>query len=143
MIEFFMPMIPPTITYQEAKIHVVKGKPFKYEPMELKTARQKLKAYLAQHRIEKPFDCPLELRTIWAFPRDGKHREGTWMDRRPDTDNLQKLLKDCMTSVGFWRDDCLVCREIVEKIWSDTSGIYIMISELPGTYGEKPDDDNG
>ena len=29
---------------------------------------------------------------------------------KPDTDNLQKLLKDCMTKCGFWKDDAQVVR---------------------------------
>ena len=44
---------------------------------------------------------------------------------------LQKLLKDCMTTVGFWKDDALVASEIVEKFWARIPGIYIKIEELP------------
>ena len=43
---------------------------------------------------------------------------------------LQKLLKDCMTHAGFWKDDALVASEIVEKFWSKIPGIYIRIKEL-------------
>lgn len=50
---------------------------------------------------------------------------------KPDTDNLQKLLKDCMTKLGYWQDDAQVASEIVEKFWADTVGIYIKIEELP------------
>ena len=39
--EFFIPMVPPTITHQEKKVRVVNGKPIFYEPEKLKTARQK------------------------------------------------------------------------------------------------------
>lgn len=53
-IEFFMPMIPPTVTYQEKQIRVVNGKPIFYEPEELKAARIKLRDNLAKHRPEKP-----------------------------------------------------------------------------------------
>ena len=50
---------------------------------------------------------------------------------RPDTDNLQKLLKDCMTRCGFWKDDAQVVREIVEKRWSDEpTGIFVEIKSL-------------
>ena len=42
--EFFIPMVPPTITHQEKKVNVVNGKPIFYEPEKLKTARQKLMA---------------------------------------------------------------------------------------------------
>lgn len=42
--EFFLPMIPPTVTHQEHKVAVVSGKPVFYEPPELKDARAKLMA---------------------------------------------------------------------------------------------------
>ena len=37
--EFFMPMVPPTVTHQEKKWRVVNGKPVPYEPDEVKAAR--------------------------------------------------------------------------------------------------------
>ncbi|HJC24958.1 MAG TPA: RusA family crossover junction endodeoxyribonuclease [Candidatus Eisenbergiella merdavium] len=126
---FFLPMIPPTVTHQEKQVRVVNGKPVFYEPAELKAARSKLKAHLAQHRPEKPYGTPVELVVTWCFPR-GKHKDGEYRATKPDTDNLQKLLKDCMTDTGFWKDDCLVCREIVEKFWAQIPGIYIRIEEL-------------
>ncbi|WP_236253677.1 RusA family crossover junction endodeoxyribonuclease [Streptococcus mitis] len=56
---------------------------------------------------------------------------GQYKTTKPDTDNLQKLLKDCMTKLGYWQDDAQVASEIVEKFWADTVGIYIKIEELP------------
>ena len=34
--EFFMAMVPPTVTHQEKQVRVVNGKPKFYEPQELK-----------------------------------------------------------------------------------------------------------
>lgn len=48
--EFFMPMVPPTVTHQEKQVAVVNGKPRFYEPAELKAARAKLRAHLGRHR---------------------------------------------------------------------------------------------
>ena len=127
--EFFMAMIPPTCTHQEKQVHVVKGKPIFYEPQEVKAARQKLTAYLAQNRPEDAYGCGVRLTAKWCFPK-GKHANGEYRTTKPDTDNLQTLLKDCMTAAGFWKDDCLVASEIVEKFWADIPGIYIRIEEL-------------
>lgn len=127
--EFFMPMIPPTITHQEKKVHVVNGKPVFYEPSELKAARQKLVAHLGQHVPKEPYYCGIRLIVKWCFPR-GRHRDGEYKATKPDTDNLQKLLKDCMTLVGYWEDDALVVSEIVEKFWAEVPGIYIRIEEV-------------
>lgn len=127
--KFFMAMKPPTVTHQEKQVRVVNGKPVFYEPAELKNARAKLRANLASQKPLSPYNKPVELVVTWCFPR-GKHQDGEYRVTKPDTDNLQKLLKDCMTDVGFWKDDCLVCREIVEKFWAEIPGIYISIEEL-------------
>ena len=124
-----MAMIPPTVTHQEKQVHVVSGKPVFYEPAELKRARQKLIGHLAKYKPDGRLEGSLELVTKWCFPR-GSHRDGEYRITKPDTDNLQKLLKDCMTTVGFWKDDALVCREIVEKFWAEVPGIYIRVTEL-------------
>ena len=129
--EFFMAMAKvPTVTHQEKKVNIVHGKPVFYEPPELKDARAKLIACLLPHRPEEPFTESLELLVKWCFPTEGKHKSGTYRKTKPDTDNLQKLLKDCMTRCGFWKDDALVVREIVEKFWNDPSGIYICVREI-------------
>lgn len=129
-IDFFMTMVPPTVTHQEKQIHVVNGKPVYYEPAELKAARQKLNAHLARFKPAEKYKGPIALLTKWCFPVKGKHKNGEYRTSKPDTDNLQKLLKDCMTDVGFWKDDALVCREITEKFWADVPGVYIRIEEL-------------
>ena len=129
---FFIAMKPPTATAQEKKVNTVKSKPVFYDPPAVKAAREKITAYLCEHRPVKPMSGAVELRTLWLFPRGKAHKHGEWRITKPDTDNLQKLLKDCMTKVGFWRDDAQVAREISEKRWSDEPcGIYIEINELP------------
>lgn len=129
-IEFFMPMEKvPTSTHQEKQVRVVNGKPVFYEPAEVKAARQKLTAYLGQHVPDQPFCCGVRLMVKWCFPK-GRHKNGTYKTTKPDTDNLQKMLKDVMTKLKFWEDDAQVASEIVEKFWSDIPGIYIRIEEL-------------
>lgn len=127
--EFFMTMVPPTVTHQEKQVRVKNGKPIFYEPTELKDARAKLMAYLGKHVPEKPYTGAIELQVMWCFPR-GDHHDGEYRITKPDTDNLQKLLKDCMTECGYWKDDALICREIVEKFWAERPGIYIRVTEL-------------
>ena len=132
-IEFFMPMEPPTVTAQQHRIGKTNtGKTIVYDTPELKLARAKLMAHLAKHKPEKPFrpQVPVELLVEWCFPTTMPAHDGQYRTSKPDTDNLQKLLKDCMTKTGFWKDDAQVCREVVEKFWSMTPGIFIRVSEL-------------
>ena len=127
---FFIAMHPPTATAQERKVKVINGKPIFYDPPAVKSAKELLSAYLAQHRPPQPLTGGLSLRVLWLFPR-GAHPHGAWRTTKPDTDNLQKMLKDCMTRAAFWEDDAQVAREIIEKRWSDEPcGIYIEIEPL-------------
>lgn len=128
-LEFFLPMVPPTATHQEKKWRVVDGKPVSYEPPEVRAAREKLTAHLAPHRPASPMEGPVRLVVKWCFPR-GRHADGEYRISRPDTDNLQKLLKDCMTALGFWRDDAQVASEIAEKFWAEVPGIYLCAEEV-------------
>lgn len=128
-IEFFMAMNPPTCTHQEKQVHVVNGKPVFYEPREVEAARTKLRAHLSKHIPEEKYITPVRLVVKWCFPK-GRHQDGEYRGTKPDTDNLQKMLKDVMTDLGYWRDDCLVASEIVEKFWAKVPGIYIRIEKL-------------
>ena len=131
MIEFFMPMKKvPTVTHQMKKVHVVNGKPVFYEPDELKRARSQLTVLLSKNAPQVKFGRSVRLVTKWCFPITGKHHDGEYKYTKPDTDNLQKLLKDCMTATGYWTDDALVVSEITEKFWAAVPGIYIRIEEV-------------
>lgn len=129
-IEFFANMAPPTCTHQQKKVAVRNGKPVLYEPPELKEARAKLMAHMAQHRPEVKMQGALQLVTKWCFPIKGKHKNGEYRTSRPDTDNLQKLLKDVMTDLHFWEDDAQVASEVAEKFWADVPGIYVSVEEV-------------
>lgn len=131
MTEFFMAMEPPTATHQEKKISYINGKPHFYEEADLKDARAKLEAHLAKHIPKEKYTSAVMLVTKWCFPIKGNHFDGDYKTSKPDTDNLQKLLKDVMTYLGFWKDDALVCVEVCEKFWANIPGIYVNIKELP------------
>lgn len=128
--KFFLPMVPPTITAQEHKVSIRNGRPVFYDPPELVQAKVKLLSHLLKYQPDAPLTGPLRLVTQWCFPVRGKHHDGEPKATKPDTDNLQKALKDCMTKAGFWKDDAQVTSEIVEKFYANIPGIYIQVSEL-------------
>lgn len=138
--EFFLPppsaeiAWPPQTTAQVREVGVrANGKPFFYKPARLQRAEAHLKNALARHVPVKPIrNRPIRLVVKWLFPFTKGHHNGEYKLTRPDTDNLQKLLKDCMTDLGYWVDDSLVCSEIIEKFWADTPGIYIRIEVMEG-----------
>lgn len=128
--EFFMAMNPPTVTQQMHRVKIINGKKIFYNSPELNDARSKLLAHLAKHIPDKSYDSAVRLTVKWLFPIKGSHHDGEYKTTRPDTDNLQKMLKDVMTDLTFWKDDALVASEIVEKFWAAYPGIYIKIESL-------------
>ena len=138
MIEFFMPMIPPTVTHQEHKVAIRDSKPVFYEPPDLKAARQKLLDHVGRYAPLDPLSGPLRLMTKWIWPvpepvlKDvqGEVDWAVYKVTKPDTDNIIKLLKDCMTRCRFWHDDAQVASEITEKFLGLHPGIYVRIEEL-------------
>lgn len=128
---FFLSMIPPSVTQQEHRVGKRKdGSVYFYEDRELKEARLDLRKRLAAVD-HSTIDGPVRLLVKWLFPK-GKHENGTYKTTKPDTDNLNKMLKDEMTKTGFWLDDAQVASEIIEKFWADVPGIYIEVSRLEG-----------
>lgn len=127
---FFLEMVPPTVTAQMHKVTFQHGRVRFYDTKELKAARQLFITSLLPHSPIQPMEGPVLLNVLWAFPTKS-HKEGTYRTTRPDTDNLQKLLKDCMTAAGFWKDDAQVCMEVVTKRWTrEKPGILIAIEAL-------------
>ena len=96
----------------------------------MQTAKLELMQHLMLHRPKEPIQGAVFLKVVWMFPKGRTHKDGEWRTTRPDTDNLQKMLKDCMTKTGFWEDDALVVREHVEKKWATDPGIAIEVKEL-------------
>lgn len=129
--KFFLLLNPPTATAQEHKVTMNKHKPKFYTPDRLKNAKEELLYYLEPFVPDNPIQGAIKLNVMWLFPK-GKHKHGEWRITKPDTDNLEKMLKDCMTKLGFWNDDAQVVSEHVEKIWSNEPiGISIEIIQLP------------
>lgn len=136
-ISFFMPMDPPTATAQEKQSTTSKnGKRQYYKNDRLQAAEDKLLYGLIPHIPDEPFNGPVRLNVIWLYPANGKHKHGEWRTTKPDTDNLDKMLKDIMTHLGYWRDDCLVVWETIQKIWTEEApGIFVVIAPLDNNSG--------
>ena len=129
-LQFFMPMIPPSTTFQDKELAVRNGKPLIFDSAELIAVKAKLRGHLAKSVPPEPFRGPLRVLTKWCYPATEKHPAGTWKTTKPDTDNLQKALLDSMTKLGFWKDDAQVASEITEKFWANLPGILIYAEEI-------------
>ena len=131
MVHFFIPMKIPTATHQEKQVRVIHGKPCFYEPTNVKDARQKYLAYLGKYVPEQKLEGAISLTVKFVFCDERMASAYRWKTTKPDTDNMIKLVKDCMTKLGYWHDDAQVCRELVEKFYSrDVEGIYIELEAM-------------
>ena len=136
--KFKLKMIPPTATAQQKGERVVNGYVHHYKKKNVAAAEAILRDALLPYVPAEPItDKPICLAVVWMFPYPKsakKHRPGfaRWKITRPDTDNLNKLLKDVMTDMGFWKDDALICSEYIIKIYDDEPGIDIDIHEKSG-----------
>ena len=138
MIKFRLDIDPPTATAQEKQVRIVCGHPQFYEKKAAKEAKKVITDALLSHKPDKPLEGALMLVVKWLFPKRKADRfEGEQFKiTKPDTDNLQKGLKDCMTKVGFWVDDAQVAWEECLKVWtSDKPGIEITVAELEEING--------
>lgn len=129
MMHFTLNITPPTVTHQMKRVRVVRGKPMFYEDKRLKAARELFMDALAWHKPSEPLTGAIRLTVQWAF-YSKSHKAGTWRTTRPDTDNLQKLLKDCMTRSGYWFDDAQVCAEYIIKSWESKPYIDIEVTQI-------------
>lgn len=88
------------------------------------TAWKSALAYTAKrHRPTEPITGPVEVWIDVYFSRpqrlsrkkDPDHR--LWHDCKPDRDNVEKLILDMLTELGFWGDDAQVCAGAVRKYY--------------------------
>lgn len=53
---------------------------------------------------------------------------------KPDRDNLDKLVLDTLTQIGFWKDDSIVCEGQISKLYVGAHtrpGAYVRIRQVP------------
>ena len=128
---FKLKMTPPTATAQQKGERVVGGYIHHYKKKNVAEAEAILRDALLPYIPETPIeDQPISLWVCWMFPYPKsakKHQPGWYRAKttRPDGDNLNKMLKDVMTDMGFWKDDALISVELVTKVYSDEPGIMI------------------
>ena len=128
---FKLDMLPPRTTSQQKGERIVgKGKNayiHHYQKPKVEAAQNQYIARLLPYRPMDPIEGPVRLRVEFRHKTNTKKLDGKPKTTRPDTDNMVKLLKDCMTKCRFWGDDSQVYDERVLKSWSLNPGIEIWI----------------
>ena len=137
---FKLKMIPPTATAQQKGEKIIGNYIHHYKKKNVVKAEGILRDALLPYVPDYPITgMPIMLVVQWMFPypKSAKKHQPGWLRAkitRPDTDNLNKMLKDVMTDMGFWKDDALIFSELVTKVYSDEPGIIITIFAHPLDY---------
>jgi len=108
-----------------------------------KSAKAKLEFAVAARQFapEKLIDQAIRVDTTFYMPRPKNHY-GTGRNsdklkdsapqfhiKKPDIDNLSKLVMDALTGV-IWTDDSIVCEGFIEKVYDRKPGVEIKIKLL-------------
>lgn len=129
----YLPMDPPTRTAQQKGIRIVRGHAQFYEKKEVSEAKAILKDQLLPYVPGEPYKGPLMVGVVFAFSTTVRRKiRDEFRTTRPDIDNLFKGLADCLTELGFWEDDSLICELNLRKIWvaPEDAHLSITISEF-------------
>ena len=104
------------------------GKQITYTPKQTTEYEKLVKAsYIAVSRTFFEKDVPLEI-DITAF-FSGKYSNNDWMTKKPDSDNIIKIILDGLNKVAFY-DDAQVCKLYFEKRYAEVPRVEITIKNL-------------
>lgn len=76
---------------------------------------------------------PVELRIVFYMPRPKSHFRSNgnlkpnapdFCESKPDLDNLEKAVMDCLTHLNVWRDDSQVCRKFTTKAYTKAYAMF-------------------
>lgn len=85
-------------------------------------------AEFLKHRPKTgPIAEPVRVDTLFMMPTKNKSRWGKPHTIRPDKDNLEKPVLDCLVKAGILKDDSLAFGGEPVKVWAERGGIDVRI----------------
>lgn len=133
-VEFFEPMRLPDTTHNALEPGRRKdGSPCIRKSERLRRAEAKWEAHLGRHVPDEPLAGPLAMEVRYCYEPDRCHPEGTPKDTPPDTDNLDKVVRDAMGRLGYFAvGDQQIATGMSTKAYSRPEGVYVRIYEIGG-----------
>lgn len=143
-ITFFAACVPIA---QPRQRHRIAGKPgaefvHNFTPADSKVNTFKASIRLAFSGKHKgaPLQGPVALRFLSLFPRPkrllwkSKPMPRAWHIQKPDLDNLEKAIKDCLTGLAVG-DDCQICCVVKKKYFAagdEQAGVWVEVETIDG-----------
>ena len=104
------------------------GKQITYTPKQTSEYEKLVKAgYMAVSKIFFKKDIPLEI-DITAF-FNGKFSNNAWATKKPDSDNIIKIVLDGLNKVAYY-DDAQICKIHFEKRYAEIPRVEVKIKSL-------------
>ena len=95
-------------------------------------------AFINGRPVNGPICEPVIVNMIAMFPHKDSKKWGTPHAVRPDKDNVEKAVLDCLVRAGVLKDDSLVCGGSFTKIWAERGALDVQVrspvadAETPG-----------
>lgn len=113
---------------QRPRMCVRFGKQITYTPKQTSEYEKLVKAsYMAVSKMFFKKDIPLEI-DITAF-FNGKYSDSDWATKKPDSDNIIKIVLDGLNKVAY-HDDAQICKLSFEKKYSEIPRVEVKIKSL-------------
>lgn len=131
-LEFFEPMRIPDTTHNALEPYRRRnGSPAIRKADRLKRAEAKWEAHLGRHTPEEPLEGALSLHVAYCYEPDRAHPAGSPKTTPPDTDNLDKVVRDAMERLGWFAEgDAQIATGLSTKGYQHPAGVYVRIEEI-------------
>jgi Holliday junction resolvase RusA-like endonuclease len=136
MLKFTLPIVPTA--QARPKVAVRGAYAQAYKTKEQQANERTLDAWLKDYAPAAPLSGPLVLAFVAALPvpksvskkaRAAMLAGEDYPAKKPDLDNLAKQLKDAMTRLQFWGDDCQIVSLQCRKIYAATGYWRVAVCE--------------
>lgn len=112
----------------QSRPRFVRGRVVSSPSRHLKLWRTLMLAEFVKGRpVNSPIREPVIVDCIAMFPHKDQKKWGTPHSVRPDKDNIEKAVLDCLVRAGVLKDDSLVYAGTVTKVWAQRGGLDVQI----------------
>lgn len=121
----------------------INGKARMFNPGTAEHWKSQIAKSVQDYLPDQPHEGPMIVSMSFYFKRPKSHftkkgkltksaqAEKMYHTSKPDFDNLEKAVSDCLTEIGFWKDDSQVVQWAGYKFWTATSPKLELIITTP------------
>lgn len=138
MIDLTIRCVPPSVTAQKKRVHVVSGRPVFFHGAKMRDEERTWAALLQPNAPPAPMTgaMALTIRMVYPHLKGAKkadvHRLIPKVSK-PDCSNVSKHLEDLLVKLRFIDNDAHVARHVIEKFHGPEAAVGIRIQIAPFT----------